>query len=909
MSDKPPEGLGRGGRGALLLAALKNQPRRPGQGTAASTSEPPSSDPSTEQKPLGRGAFLQSVLSQARGRGIPLVEETEPRKVVGRGRGLALSSILSGAGRGLPKPEGISSEAVSPTSPVTSKEQPPSEICSSSPQSPSSLPSKFEELSIGKYSGTSGAILKLEVNYVRLNIMGDKGIYEYHVSFSPSVDSKRMKFRLLNQQAVRDITGNVKTFDGSKLYLPLKLSPLTDVTVNMPTDESAVTVNIKFIKVCQPSDCVHLYNLLFRKVMNILKMTQVGRNFFDPKGCVPVPQHKLEVWPGYVTAVQEYEGGVMLNCDASFRVLRTITAYDIMHEATKQSRNMRENVMKALIGSVVLTRYNNKTYRVDDVSWDMNPCSSFTSHDGTEISFVDYYKRSHDLQIKDLAQPLLINKAKRNVKDTEEKLICLIPEFCFMTGLTDEMRSDFKVMKDIASCTRVTPEKRQYALQKFMENISSCPEAKACFTNWNLQLDSRPISLDGRIFKPETLYFGGDRKIQVSAEADWGRQVTSNQVLVAVNFEKWVIIFTKRDSPRVMEFTKMLRNVCPAMGLRVQEPVRIEIHNDRTETYCEALKEAINPSVQIVVIIFPTARDDRYSAIKKLCCVDMPVPSQVINSRTISQPQKLRSVVQKIALQMNCKLGGELWSVHIPIKNLMICGLDTYHEASKSRQSVLAFVASMNQNRTRWFSMTTMQKPGQEVGDCLKMLFISSLRKYFEVNHNLPDSIVLFRDGVGDGQIDFVAKYEVEQLTSCYKHFSADYSPALSAVIVQKRINTRMYAVQSERGSKVLANPPPGSVVDHSVTRRKWYDFFLVSQHVRQGTVSPTHYVVIYDTSQMKPDHMQRLTYKMTHLYYNWPGTVRVPAPCQYAHKLAYLVGQNIRKETHCDLSDRLFYL
>ena len=30
----------------------------------------------------------------------------------------------------------------------------------------------------------------------------------------------------------------------------------------------------------------------------------------------------------------------------------------------------------------------------------------------------------------------------------------------------------------------------------------------------------------------------------------------------------------------------------------------------------------------------------------------------------------------------------------------------------------------------------------------------------------------------------------------------------------------------------------------------------------------------------------KRLAYKLTHLYFNWPGTVRVPAPCQYAHKL-----------------------
>ena len=59
------------------------------------------------------------------------------------------------------------------------------------------------------------------------------------------------------------------------------------------------------------------------------------------------------------------------------------------------------------------------------------------------------------------------------------------------------------------------------------------------------------------------------------------------------------------------------------------------------------------------------------------------------------------------------------------------------------------------------------------------------------------------------------------------------------------------------------------------------YDFFLVSQLVRQGTVNPTHFVVVYDTTDWSPDKMQRLSYKLTHLYYNWPGTIRCPAPCQ----------------------------
>ena len=40
-------------------------------------------------------------------------------------------------------------------------------------------------------------------------------------------------------------------------------------------------------------------------------------------------------------------------------------------------------------------------------------------------------------------------------------MIYLIPELCTLTGLTDQMKADFKVMKDVAQFTRVTPTQRQ----------------------------------------------------------------------------------------------------------------------------------------------------------------------------------------------------------------------------------------------------------------------------------------------------------------------------------------------------------------------------------------------------------------------------------------------------------------
>ena len=63
------------------------------------------------------------------------------------------------------------------------------------------------------------------------------------------------------------------------------------------------------------------------------------------------------------------------------------------------------------------------------------------------------------------------------------------------------------------------------------------------------------------------------------------------------------------------------------------------------------------------------------------------------------------------------------------------------------------------------------------------------------MNHELPSKIIIFRDGVGDGQLAVVAEYEQAQFTSCFSHFGPDYEPKLTIVVVQKRINTRIFGV------------------------------------------------------------------------------------------------------------------
>ena len=108
--------------------------------------------------------------------------------------------------------------------------------------------------------------------------------------------------------------------------------------------------------------------------------------------------------------------------------------------------------------------------------------------------------------------------------------------------------------------------------------------------------------------------------------------------------------------------------------------------------------------------------------------------------------------------------------------------------------------------------------------------------------------------------------HEVAQLKSAISEYNPNIA-RFAMIIVKKRVSTRLF-YQSKGG---ISNPLPGTIVDTKVTRPEFYDFFLCSQTVRQGTVTPVNYNIIEDTTGFKPDHFQKLTYKLCHLYYNWP--------------------------------------
>ncbi|XP_048257294.1 piwi-like protein 1 [Haliotis rufescens] len=557
---------------------------------------------------------------------------------------------------------------------------------------------------IADKKGTSGRPMPVLANFFRLETAPDWMLYQYHVDFNPTIDSRRLKNALLMSH-IESLLGNTRAFDGMILYLPRKLpQQTTEVYSNRNYDSAQIRITITLTNELPPTSpqFIQVANILFRKYLSMINMKQIGRHYFNPTLSIDIPRHK----------------------------------------------------------------YNNKTYRVDDIDWDKNPLDTFKMSDGSQITYKEYYKKSYEITVTDDKQPLLVSKPKKSdIRRGQTEPIYLLPELCTLTGLSEEVRADFNVMKDVATHTCIGPEGRSKQLTAFINQLNAEPKIAEDMRGWKLRFQPQLLPIQARVVPQEKIRQGRDAEVHYKQEdADWSRDMRGKHLLVPVSLENWVVLSTQRDSPLAQDLVQTLGRVGPPMGMNFSKPLMCQLQNDRNETYLQYLRQNITEHTQMVICLCPNNKKDRYDAIKKFCCVEHPVPSQVVVARTVSKKQMLMSVATKIAIQLNCKLGGEVWAVEIPLNYTMVVGIDTYYDSARKGRSVAGVVASVNKNLTRYYSKCTFQFSHQELIDGLRTSFTGAFKKFHEVNNTLPEKIIVYRDGVGDGQLPAVYEHEVPQM-------------------------------------------------------------------------------------------------------------------------------------------------
>ena len=103
-------------------------------------------------------------------------------------------------------------------------------------------------------------------------------------------------------------------------------------------------------------------------------------------------------------------------------------------------------------------------------------------------------------------------------------MIFLIPELCSVTGawrlessssshrfllsgISEAMRRDFSLMKEMNVYTHVAPQQRVEQLNGFIGEIQRRDEAKKELSKWQIQLDEQLVQLQGRIIESEAIIY------------------------------------------------------------------------------------------------------------------------------------------------------------------------------------------------------------------------------------------------------------------------------------------------------------------------------------------------------------------------------------------------------------------
>ncbi|EDR22290.1 hypothetical protein, conserved [Entamoeba dispar SAW760] len=603
------------------------------------------------------------------------------------------------------------------------------------------------------------------------------------------------------------------------------------------------------------------------------KMVSWKKSFFDvskPEEFTSDRGARLAVLQGFSSTTQIFDTDPYLVIDKSFRCLRTQTYLDSI-------RSKDQDTIKKEFQPMVL--YNSQTKRlekIDDIDFGKNPSFSFTRKDGSSVSIAEYYKQRYQIEIRDMDQPLLVQK--KIEKDSEgkevEKQPCyFVPELMRLTGMSDDMRADNQFMRKLADLFSADPQKKMDSLKSIVDgNIQNIPDLK----QWKINVEREPACFSSYVLhNPQII--SKNRNIDVPSNRDWRTDIKNFVFYDLKPLDRWTAIVPSQCMSEFNSFEHQLSNFYDRMKISYRQPNVINLSGTNIDQYKPDLK---NSSMVLAVSV----TDSIYEQIKKFC-VDENVPTQCIKPNTLRR-QSLTPIIQMITLQMQSKMGGIPWKTEIDsgFSDGMTVGIDVI-SAGKDRE-IVAIVSSVDKSFTVYKKSSVVEKKGLHtagihIGEFMK----KALESYTEYNGSHPKKVIIYRGSANTGDLKNIQQGELVEV----KKAIAEYDQTIQFIYIT--VNNKHDMKFFSKDGNNFINPLPGTVITQGVTKTDLFQFYLVSHVPRKGLVKPSMYFVLENTIEnLSQLSLYNLTYELAHLYFNGANSVCFPTPLYQANKFCKML-------------------
>lgn len=430
---------------------------------------------------------------------------------------------------------------------------------------------------------------------------------------------------------------------------------------------------------------------------------------------------------------------------------------------------------------------------------------------------------------------------------------------------------------------------------------------------FGMLVDKSLLTVRGRVLNVPTIsYLNSQQKRSDVGPVNGSWNMRNVRVVKpGAAIERWTYlnIMKRTDSPIIeVHVIRDFARFLGSMGIRIRdEPVKpgdgkmfTSWEYAMSEGLDNYFKWAVDKRVQYIFVLTEKDSQGLYSRIKSLGDCVFGIHMSVVTAKHLLKPNNLMYYA-KVGLKVNLKGGGANHRLRDDIGLLkeartMVAGYDVTHPTNMSpardAPSLIGLVASVDGDLAQWPAVSWEQPAKQEM---LSGQLVDAFKTRLELwrRHNqghLPDNIVIFRDGVSEGQFSQVLEQELPSIReACHAKDSPKASaPRLTIVVSVKRHQTCFFPTSREAMSD-SGNVRNGTVVDRGVTQARYWNFFLTAHHALKGTARPAHYTVILDEifrhkyKAAAANELERLTHELCYLYGRATKAVSICPPAYYA--------------------------
>jgi aubergine-like protein len=202
---------------------------------------------------------------------------------------------------------------------------------------------------------------------------------------------------------------------------------------------------------------------------------------------------------------------------------------------------------------------------------------------------------------------------------------------------------------------------------RLIDTVRGKPEAKAELDKWEMDFSRDVVKFQTKVLEQNEILFAN--KKDIAASNGWNNSLKNAKHISSVHLRNWIIVFMPRETESARQVNQEIRRLSSPMGFMVEDAKMVRLSETRGSpagAFAERIRQEIKQGkLQMIVCLVPSNAKDTYDAVKRICCIENGIPSQLLTSNTLKK--NLVSVLTKVSIQMSCKLGGEVWGVNIPV--------------------------------------------------------------------------------------------------------------------------------------------------------------------------------------------------------------------------------------------------